>query len=81
MRWDKKFWHIDYLLDKCSLERVLVIPNINEKDLARELSTEEFLEPVPRFGSSDDPSSRSHLFKIRNLDTDIIDKILERIIS
>jgi len=77
----RNFWHIDYLLDQCLLEKILIIPNISERDLASRIRQENYLEAVPKFGASDDPFNKSHLFRIKSLDnlSDVITLIIKKI--
>lgn len=57
------FWHIDYLLEYCVPERVLVLRGVGEEALAYVMDRVMGLEPVEGFGSSDNPAARSHLFR------------------
>lgn len=57
----KKFWHIDYLLEKAEIRKIIYAQSKsrNECNIARELSKN--LSSTAKFGSSD-CSCRSHLF-------------------
>ena len=62
----KPFWHIDYLLRSgCTAVGFVVLPGVNEKDVASALSSMH--EYVVGFGCSDDPSSPSHLFVVKDI--------------
>jgi Uri superfamily endonuclease len=61
------FWHIDYLLEKCTLNKIMIIPDIDEIMLTKLLSEDkELFEEIPGFGSSDDHVNKTHLLKIKN---------------
>jgi Uri superfamily endonuclease len=61
------FWHIDYLLERCSLRKLMIIPDIDEILLTKLLSEDkELFEEIPGFGSSDDHVNKTHLLKIKN---------------
>lgn len=57
-------WHIDYLLEKGTLEAALIFP---EKDIECELS-QKMDRPVQGFGSSD-CSCNSHLFEFTSFES------------
>jgi Uri superfamily endonuclease len=61
------FWHIDYLLERCSLKKLMIIPDVDEILLTKLLSEDkELFEEIPGFGSSDDHVNKTHLLKIRD---------------
>jgi len=64
----KKFWHIDYLLDKARIIRIIVFKSEErlECKIAEEMRRYG-LKYIPRFGSSD-CRCPSHLFKLRSID-------------
>ncbi len=57
----KKHWHIDYLLEKAKIIKIIILCDKKEVEIAK-LFTKKF-KGIKGFGSSDSPLS-SHLFKI-----------------
>lgn len=64
----KKFWHIDYLLDRARIIMIIVLKSEErlECKIAEEMRRHR-MEYIPRFGSSD-CRCPSHLFKLRSID-------------
>ena len=61
----KRYWHIDYLLAKAIVIRVILIPGEERLECVLARSLEQRLRCIPRFGSSDCNCS-GHLFFAAN---------------
>ena len=57
----KRYWHIDYLLDRAIVIRVILIPGEERIECILARGLEQRLRCIPRFGSSDCNCS-GHLF-------------------
>jgi len=56
----KRHWHVDFLSELCEPLGVLVI-NAEERNIASSLSN---FSSIEGFGSSDDKTNKSHLFRV-----------------
>lgn len=78
LRGKKKLrWHVDYLLQRAVITRVLLSGSLDERGFARELEAHKVLTPIPRFGASDDPGA-ARLFtcsseQVSALDAHLVD--------